>query len=166
MIFFFCLEFTNSIFYWTIEKMFSCCLIRAKPIESQFAINTWAKMTNIFTTNWIRSDCAVEPKIQKSKFNPQNDRSAYLAAWPALRICVKMLDNSSRFRLPRMCVPKRALQNFNARLSLEIFNNSMHRFSYGACPTTSRIKSRTKRVCLVWICRNREWIDRKWGGEM
>lgn len=72
--------------------------------------------------------------------------------WPALRICVKMLDNSSRFRLPRMCVPKRALQNFNARLSLEIFNNSMHRFSYGACPTTSRTKSRTNFVCFVWIC--------------
>lgn len=76
--------------------------------------------------------------------------SIYLA-WPALRICVRMLASSSRFRFPRMCVPKRALQNFSARLSLEIFNNSMHRFSYGACPTTSRTKSRTNFVCLVWI---------------
>ena len=97
------------------------------------------------------SEITVGWDVKEPTRRMQNADGVYLA-WPALRICVKMLDNSSRFLFPRTCVPKRALQNFNARLSFEIFNNSMHLFSYGACPTTSRTKSRTNRVCLVWIC--------------
>lgn len=88
------------------------------------------------------------------------ERPAYLwAAWAAaLRIWAKMLPNSSRFRFARMCVPKRRFRNFRARLSLDTFNNSMVRLSYGACPTTSRTKSRMNFVCLVWIYKDKNKV--------
>ena len=41
------------------------------------------------------------------------------------------------------------LQNFKHRLSLEILNNSMERFSYGANPATSRIRSLTNFARLL-----------------
>merc|ERR1711977_99173 len=49
---------------------------------------------------------------------------------------------SSLFLLPLVCVPNLFLTNFNALLSLFSFNNSIQRFSYGANPVTSLIKSR------------------------
>lgn len=55
------------------------------------------------------------------------ERPAYL--WAALRMWAKIVPNSSRFRLARMCVPKRRFRNFNARLSLDTFSNSMVRLS-------------------------------------
>merc|ERR1712013_486701 len=51
---------------------------------------------------------------------------------------------SSLFLLPRVCVPNLFLQDFNALLSLFSFSNSITRFSYGANPVTSRIRSRMK----------------------
>lgn len=74
----------------------------------------------------------------------------FACAW-ALRICVKMLDSSSRFLLARICVPKRRFKNFSALLSFETFNNSIALFSYGACPQTSRIRSRTNLECFVCL---------------
>lgn len=45
--------------------------------------------------------------------------------------------------------PTLRFKNLSARLSLDTFSNSMALFSYGACPTTSRIKSRMNLPCLV-----------------
>ena len=73
----------------------------------------------------------------------------------ALRIACNCTCNciSSRFFFPRTCPPRRFLQNFNARLSLDIRNNSRARFSYGANPHTSRIISRTNLACFVADCK-------------
>ena len=71
----------------------------------------------------------------------------YLAP-PALRWATKTWDSSSRFFLPRRWVPRRFFKNFNARLSLETRNNSMHLRSYGAKPAISRTMLRMN---LLWV---------------
>merc|ERR1719204_875005 len=58
---------------------------------------------------------------------------------------------SSRFLFPLTWAPRRFLANFKHLLSLETFNNSKQRFSYGANPAISRTISRTNLTCLCWI---------------